>query len=463
MTAPLHWLGARAAAEAIRAGQLRSEALVEALLARIAGREPVVHAWAHLDREAVLRQARDSDARSAAGTLHGVPIGWKDVIDCAGLPTGCGSPIHAGHVAGVDAGAVAMSRRAGALVMGKTVTTEFAASHPGATTHPWNPAHTPGGSSSGSAAAVADGMVPLATGTQTGGSVIRPASFCGVVGFKPSFGLINRYGVKQLADSFDTVGTFARSVDDTALLVAALTGRGDFEAIEASRPAHVVLCKVPEWNQAEACMHQALEQTAAALSAAGVRVSTRELPPGLAALADALPRIEYFELARALQYEYREHRALLSPAIASRIEQGLAQPPQEYEEALAVRERCGALVREFLRDTDLLLVPAAPGEAPRGLQRTGKATFNRTWTALGLPAITLPGHRGPQGLPLGVQFVAGPRQDARLLAHAACIERCLPARSDGGASVAADPGPDFARAGDRAHPSAASRPHGDGR
>jgi Asp-tRNA(Asn)/Glu-tRNA(Gln) amidotransferase A subunit family amidase len=433
MTAPLHWLGARAAAEAIRAGRLRSEALVEALLARIAGREPVVHAWAHLDREAVLRQARDCDARSAAGTLHGVPIGWKDVIDCAGLPTGCGSPIHAGHVAGIDAGAVAMSRRAGALVIGKTVTTEFAASHPGATTHPWNPAHTPGGSSSGSAAAVADGMVPLATGTQTGGSVIRPASFCGIVGFKPSFGLVNRHGVKQVADSLDTVGTFARSVEDTARLVAALTGRSDFESIAASRPAHVVLCKVPEWDEAEACMLDALERTAAALSAAGVRVSTRALPTELGAMAQAHPCIEYFELARALQYEYREHRGQLSAAITSRIEKGLALSPQEYEQALAVREHCGALVRDFLGDTDLLLVPAAPGEAPRGLHSTGKATFNRTWTALGLPCITLPGHRGPQGLPLGMQFVAGPRQDARLLAQAAWIEQRLSGTNPPGA------------------------------
>ncbi|HYF21442.1 MAG TPA: amidase, partial [Ramlibacter sp.] len=260
MTEPLHRMSARAAAQAIAAGSLRSQALVEALLARIAEREPVVQAWAHVDHEGVLRAAREADSRPASGLLHGVPIGWKDVIDCAGLPTGCGSPIYRGHLAAIDAGAVAMSRRAGALVLGKTVTAEFAASQPGPTTHPLNPAHTPGGSSSGSAAAVADGMVPLAIGTQTGGSVIRPASFCGIVGFKPSYGLVNRYGTKQLADSFDTVGTFARSVDDTALLVAALTGRDDFAGLTPTRPARVALCRGSDWAEAEEPMRAALDQ-----------------------------------------------------------------------------------------------------------------------------------------------------------------------------------------------------------
>jgi amidase len=425
-TPALHQLSAQAVATAIRAGQLRSESLVEALLARIREREPTVHAWAHLDEAGALRQARACDAQPATGLLHGLPVGWKDVIDCAGLPTGCGSPIHAGRLAAVDAGAVAMSRRAGALVLGKTVTTEFATSHPGPTTHPLNAAHTPGGSSSGSAAAVADGMVPLAIGTQTGGSVIRPASFCGVVGFKPSFGLINRYGVKQLADSFDTVGTFARSVEDTAMLVAALTGRSDFEQLRATPLAQIVLCKDSDWKDAAPETVQALEATLSALSAAGARVTTRELPPDFAGMATAHQRIEYFELARALQHEYRLHPELLSPALLSRIEKGLDCPPAQYEEALALRARCALLMQDFMRDTDLLLVPAAPGEAPLGLQSTGKATFNRLWTALGLPCVTLPGHRGPLGLPVGVQFIAGQRQDARLLAHAAWISPLLP-------------------------------------
>ena len=428
----LCFLGARAAALAIEQGRLTSQQLVEALLERIAQREPVVRAWAHLDAQGALDQAKALDRQSrqhAQAWLHGLPIGWKDVIDCKDLPTGCGSPIYAGAVAGTDAGSVAMARRAGAVVLGKTVTTEFAASHPGVTTNPHNPAHTPGGSSSGSAAAVADGMVPLALGTQTGGSTIRPASFCGVVGFKPSFGLINRYGVKQLADSLDTVGTFARCIEDTALLVAGLTGRSDFVQIDAARPARVSLCKGPEWREAEPATLQALEETVTLLSAHGVSVKEIVLPEIFAGMTPAHHTIEYFELARALQHEYRHHRALLSDAIASRIEKGLACPPADYEAALALREQCRQqLAQQVFGEADILLAPAAPGEAPAGLNGTGKAVFNRLWTALGLPALSLPGFKGPAGLPVGVQLIARSRQDIRLLAHAAWLEAQLAQR-----------------------------------
>lgn len=423
MSAPsLHLLGARAAAQAIAAGTLRSQSLVEALLARIAERDPAVMAWAHVDREGVLRQAREADARPASGVLHGVPIGWKDVIDCAGLPTGCGSPIHRDRIATQDAGAVAMSRRAGALVLGKTVTAEFAASQPGPTTHPMNPAHTPGGSSSGSAAAVADGMVPVAVGTQTGGSVIRPASFCGIVGFKPSHGMVNRFGVMQLADTFDTVGTFARSVEDTAWLMCALTGRADFAPADAIRPATVALCRGADWNEVEPPMLAAIEQAISQLAAAGVRVRTIDLPASFAGMAQAHKHIEYFELARALQPEYRSARERLSVALVGRIETGLALPPQAYESALALRQDCSRQMRDLMAGVDLLLAPAAPGEAPEGLLSTGKATFNRLWTALGLPGLTLPHSTGPLGLPLGLQFIAGARRDAALLAHGASLE-----------------------------------------
>lgn len=422
----LHRLGARAAAKAIAAGELRSEALAEALLERIAQREPAVRAWVHIDRDDVLRQAREADASTSQGLLRGVPVAWKDVIDCAGLPTSCGSPIHRDAVARTDAGAVAMSRRAGALVFGKTVTAEFAASQPGPTRHPLNAAHTPGGSSSGSAAAVADGMVPLAVGTQTGGSVIRPASYCGIVGFKPSFGLVNRHGVKQLADSFDTVGTFARSVDDTALLVAALTGRGDFAQLTAARPARIAPWQGPEWGEAEAPMRAAVDAALSQLSAAGATIATITAPAPVAGMAEAHKRIEYFELARALQHEYRTAREQLSPALVSRIEAGLALAPADYEAALALRDETRRQAAALFAGVDLLLAPAATGEAPEGLKSTGKASFNRLWTALGFPAITLPHSLGPGGLPLGLQFVAAPRRDAALLAHAAWIEGVLP-------------------------------------
>jgi len=429
MSRELHRLGACDAAEAIAQGRLTSAALIEALLERIAQREPAVHAWAHLDAEGARSAARALDAQAATGCLHGLPIGWKDVIDCAGLPTAFGAAIPVTGPAPGDAGAVAMSRGAGALVLGKTVTTEFATSHPGPTKHPENPAHTPGGSSSGSAAAVADGMVPLAIGTQTGGSTIRPASFCGVVGFKPSFGLINRHGVREVADSFDTVGTFARSVADTALLVAGLTGRSDFldlaRGATAARPVVVTLCEQPEWREAEAATVAALEETLQLLSRAGVTVRRLVLPEPFAHMTEAHHTIEYFELARSLQPVWRAHGALLSAALTGRIEAGLACPPADYEAALALREQCRTLMRAAFEGVDLMLAPAAPGEAPVGLKTTGKAVFNRLWTALGLPAITLPGFRGRHGLPIGIQCIGAARQDARVLAQARFIEDLL--------------------------------------
>ena len=419
-------LSARAAAAEIAAGRLTSEALVRDCLARIEEREPLVKAWVNLGVDAALKNARELDAMGASGCLHGLPVGWKDVFDCQGLPTTCGSPIYERHIASTDAGAVAMSRRAGAIVLGKTVTAEFAASQPGPTTNPHNPAHTPGGSSSGSAAAVAAGMVPLALGTQTGGSVIRPASFCGVVGFKPSFGLINRHGVKQLADSLDTVGTFARSVADTALLVAGVSGRKDLLDLPAQRPIRVVLCMGAEWAEAEKASTDALQATLRLLSSHGVNVDEVQLPAEFATMTRAHHDIEYFEMARALQHEYRCHRGELSAAIVSRIETGLACEPKQYEAALALRHTCQRLIAESVfADTDLLLAPSAPGEAPRGLSSTGKAIFNRLWTALGLPCITLPRFSGPQGLPVGVQLIAPSRQDARLLSHAAWIDAVL--------------------------------------
>jgi Asp-tRNA(Asn)/Glu-tRNA(Gln) amidotransferase A subunit family amidase len=418
-------MSARDAARAIAAGLLTCETLVGQLLDHIQENELVVKAWAHLDREQALRTARELDGSGGSGWLYGVPIGWKDIIDCAGQPTACGSPIYAGNVAGKDAGAVAMTRRAGALALGKTVTAEFAATSPGATTNPHNPAHTPGGSSSGSAAAVAAGMVPLAIGTQTGGSVIRPASFCGVVGFKPSFGMITREGVKPLSESLDTVGTFARNVDDTGLLMAALTGRTEFAALAPSRPRRVVLCRDMNWDEAEASTVTALSNTLKRLSEHGVEVGERRMPEWFDALFAAHHAIEYFEMARALQDEYRRHREQLSEPLSARIEQGLTLDPAEYEEALLRRRQAQDALADIFDDVDLLLVPSAPGEAPEGLKSTGKSVFNRVWTALGVPCITLPGHRGPKNLPVGVQFIAPARQDARLLAHAAWVEQLL--------------------------------------
>jgi Asp-tRNA(Asn)/Glu-tRNA(Gln) amidotransferase A subunit family amidase len=418
-------MGAAQAAAEIAAGRLTSEALARDCLERIAEREPAVLAWQHLDRDAAIRAARELDKQPAQGVLHGVPVGIKDVIDTHDMPTAYGSPIYAGHRPTADAGCVAMARASGMLVLGKTVTTEFASSFPGKTRNPHNPAHTPGGSSSGSAAGVADYMLPLAVGTQTGGSVIRPASFCGVVGFKPSYGLINRCGVKQLSDTLDTVGVFGREVADVALLVAALTGRGDFIGVAESPPPRVGVCRTPDWAQAQPETVAALEHACRLLNAAGAKLSDCTLPAPFNALGDVHGKVEYFEMARALQHEYRLHREQLSAGLASRVQNGLACSADAYEAAARHARECRVLMDGVFDDFDVLLAPSAPGEAPPGLTSTGKAIFNRMWTLLGVPCVTLPCTRGPTGLPVGVQIIGRYRADRKTLDVAAWIERRL--------------------------------------
>lgn len=416
-------MGAAQAAAEIAAGRLTCEALVRDCLERIAERETAVQAWTHLDRDAAICAARELDERPALGVLHGVPIGVKDVIDTHDMPTEYGSPIYKGHQPSADAGCIAMARSAGLLVLGKTVTTEFATRHPGKTRNPHNPAHTPGGSSSGSAAAVADYMLPLAVGTQTGGSVIRPASFCGVVGFKPSFGLINRSGVKQLSDTLDTVGVFGREVADVALLVAALTGRGDVAGVRESPPPRIGFCRTPDWAQAQPETVAALEQACEQLSAAGAKLEDCELPAPFAALGEGHRRIEYFEIARALQHEYRHHCEQMSAGLVSRVQEGLACPGEAYDAAVMHARECRVLIDAAFADFDALLAPSAIGEAPLGLSSTGKAVFNRMWTLLGLPCVTIPCNRGPVGLPVGVQIIGRFRSDKKTLEIAAWIER----------------------------------------
>jgi len=404
-------------------GRLSSEALVRDCLEQIRERDSQVKAWTYLDDELAIRSARELDRIPRSGLLHGIPIGVKDVIDTLDQPTEYGSPIYRGHRPVADAGCVAMARAAGAAVLGKTVTTEFASSYPGSTTNPHSSAHTPGGSSSGSAAAVADFMVPLALGTQTGGSVIRPASFCGIVGFKPSFGLVTRTGVKQLADSLDTVGMFARSVADIGVFTAALCGRPEFERIHEAAPARVGVFRMNDWPPCEAPMTEAIENAHQFLSTQRCAIHECALPVPFAALAEAHHDIEYFELARSLQHEYRHHRNELTPGLRTRIGEGLEISGKTYEQGCRLVRECRVLGDCWFTNVDILLTPSAPGEAPLGLATTGKATFNRIWTLLGLPAITLPWHRGPQGLPVGVQLIGRYHEDRRLLACADWIFR----------------------------------------
>jgi Asp-tRNA(Asn)/Glu-tRNA(Gln) amidotransferase A subunit family amidase len=419
-------LSAREAARRIAGGQLTAEALVSACLERIAEREVVVGAWQYLDPEAALAAARRCDAGPPSGPLHGIPIAVKDLIDTADMPTGYGSGIYHGHHPGADAACVALARGAGAIVLGKTVTTEFACFTPGKTVNPRNPAHTPGGSSSGSAAAVADSMVPLAFGSQTAGSVIRPASYCGVVGYKPSHSVIPRAGVKMLCDSLDTIGTMARSVEDAAFFAGVIAGRPSLQNLPAPMAApRFGLYRTPMWEEAEPATVAALDRARAALERAGATVADIAVSPEHEPLTAAQETIMGFELVRGLAHERIQHSAELSPRLAQLLDQGMTVGADAYDAAIARTAAAWAKLGEFFGPCNAMLVPAAPGEAPPGLGYTGNPVFNRMWTLLGVPCVTLPAVWGESGLPTGVQLVGPIGRDAELLACAVFAERAL--------------------------------------
>lgn len=416
---------ARAAAE-IRAGKLTSEAYVASCLERIAAREQHLHAWACIDPEHALMQARQCDQSAAGGPLHGIPVGFKDVIDTADLPTEYNSPIYRGHRPKWDAASVALTRKAGGIVMGKTATTEFAYRHPGPARNPHNLKHTPGGSSSGSAAAVADFMVPIALGTQTGGSTIRPASYYGIVGYKPSFNLINRAGLKFVAESLDHIGVLARTVEDIALFAHAAAGidMPDLASAPSGVP-RVGFCRQPCWNDGEPPMHQKLELAAAVLANKGARVSEFVLGAEFDPIYDDHKLIIDFEVARALEFEYQNHRALLSPAIVGNIERGWSYSRERYDRAMTNAMKYRSLLAERFVAYDFILTPAAPGEAPEGIASTGNSIFNWIWTQFGVPCVTVPVYTGPKGLPLGVQIVGPYRSDSQTLRWAEWVRRAL--------------------------------------
>ena len=401
-------------ARGIASGALTAEAVTLACLERIGAREPAVKAFAFLDTELALAQARRCDAEPSRGPLHGVPIVVKDVLNTADMPTEMGSPIYAGHRPEADAACVALARAAGAVILGKTVTCEFAGVHPGPTTNPHNPGHTPGGSSSGSAAAVADGMAPLAFGSQTGGSVLRPAAFCGIVGFKPSFGKLPRAGLKAAADSFDTIGVMGRSVADVSFFMDALLGRTPAPSAPLNKP-RIGFCRTPWWYTAQPETVEAFEDAAARLAQAGAALREARLPVDFDGLMTARETINAYERARTLDWEWTHHRGQISPRMAATIEQGLALPEDEYQSALTLTERCRAALGSVMDGLDALLVPCVPGEAPAGLEHTGDTCFQALWTMLHVPAISLPTHGGPRGLPVGIQLVAPIGVDDALL------------------------------------------------
>jgi Asp-tRNA(Asn)/Glu-tRNA(Gln) amidotransferase A subunit family amidase len=415
-------LAATEAARLIRAGTLRPEALMEACLARIAAREPEVRAFAYLDPE----QARAAAAVALPGPLHGLPVGVKDVLDTADMPSEYGSPIWRGWRPRADSAAVAWTRAAGGVVIGKTVTTEFATRKPGPTANPRGLGHTPGGSSSGSAAGVADGFFPLAFGTQTAGSIIRPAAFCGAVGYKPSFGTISRSGMKIMSDSLDTVGVMARSVADCALFAGAVSGwdLGNPDNRTGIAP-RVGVCRSPTWDQALPETAALLERVAIALGRAGAAVSDRALPPEIAALTTAHPVVMNNESARALGWELAAARGQISEGLRERLDFGLSRSEEELAQAYAVFANAQASFPAAIHGVDVLVTPSAPGQAPKGLGWTGDPAFNSIWTSLHVPCVTVPAGEGPDGLPLGIQIVGRRGEDRAVLAWAQWVASAI--------------------------------------
>ena len=420
-------LSAAAAAAAIRAGTLTAEALVRACLERIAARESTVHAWTHCDPEPALAQARALDRAPPTGPLHGVPIGVKDIIDTHDMPTRHGSPIYQDNRPDADASCVALCRDGGMVILGKTVTTEFANRHPGPTANPHNPAHTPGGSSSGSAAAVGDFMVPLGFGTQTAGSVIRPAAFCGVIGYKPTFGEVSRVGVKLQSGTLDTVGVIARSLDDLPLMRSVLLGVAPTAIATEPQAPRIGFCRSVSWPAIAPDYQALLERLAASLSARGARVADAALPAAFDQILPAHRRVMTFEAARNYAYEKTRHADQLSAVLRETVlAEGDRCSLEDYVAAILLGERLrDHLDGLFAERFDVLLTASALDEPPAGLAATGDAQCNAVWTLAGTPCITLPAGTGRNGLPLGVQLVGARFADARLFEAARWVERHL--------------------------------------
>jgi len=427
----LNWLSATDAARTIREGAVRSEELMDSCLARVREVDEQVQAWAFLDPEHALVQARARDADRAqggvTGPLHGVPVGIKDIIDTGDMPTEDGCALHAGRTPERDATVVAMLRAAGAVIMGKTVTTELATYAPGKTRNPHNPEHTPGGSSSGSAAAVAAGMVPLAIGSQTNGSVIRPAAYCGVYGFKPTHGLIPRGGVLKLSRTLDQVGVFARTLDDIALIAEQLVGHDPLDPDTRVRarmpfcataledpplPPLIALVKGPVWERAEAETKEAFAELVAAL---GDRVVEVELPSLVSQAHDWHQTIMEAEMAANLDAEWERGREQLPSGLREQLSRGRAVTALDYQLACARIPLINEGFSEIFDRCDAIITPAVAGIAPKGLESTGDPAFCTLWTLCGMPALNLPLMRGGNGLPLGVQLVGRRHSDARLL------------------------------------------------
>ena len=442
MDADLTTLSAVQAAESIREGKLTSEALVAAYLKRIEETDGAIQAWAWIDPDHAMSQAREADrirrAGRGLGALHGVPVGLKDIIDTRLGPTECGSPLYAARSADRDARVVERLIEAGAVIMGKTVTTELAYLAPSKTTNPHNAAHTPGGSSSGSAAAVAARHVPLAVGSQTGGSVIRPASFCGTFGFKPTRGLISRTGVMSTVPHLDQMGVFANTLEDAALLTDVIAGYDGADASSLPRPKPSMLAGAraevpiePDIAWFDLPYHDRLNRDAhdglaAVFAALGARIERFDAAPQLAGLLDVHRTIYDYELAQALAQTVTDHGDQISDEMTTAVTRGQAISAAQYRDALGVKASAEAFFTEHFNDFDAVLSPSATGEAPLLSEgTTGDASFCLIWTLAGLPCLSMPALVGDTGLPIGVQLIGAAEEDDRLLRTAAWVQAAL--------------------------------------
>ena len=425
----LESLSASQAAKALAKREIKAADLLLSCLDRIGQRESTIKAWVSLGKENSLARAKALDKGSVKGILHGLPIGVKDLYDTYDLPTAYGSPIYANHYPSTDAVSIALMRQSGGIILGKTVTTEFASFKSGPTTNPHDQKHTPGGSSSGSAAAVADFMVPIATGSQTAGSIIRPASFCGVVGYKPSFGKISVAGVKSLAPSLDTLGCFGRSVEDVALGVAAMSGDHGLATVDdLHNKLRIAICKTPDWEVASKDTASAIALARfSAESIAKGKVGDLSLPNLFDGLREVQTRIMLSEMSRSLAFERDHYPKKMSAQINKQLTDGAlityAQYSQDLEHAKAAQLWMTALMND---QVDLIIAPSAVGEAPLLKDGTGDPIFCRIWTLLGLPCINLNIESSANGLPVGVQLIAGLGKDRFLLSAAKAFALALP-------------------------------------
>lgn len=425
-TTGLNQLTATEIVRAIYADRATCEDVVSACLEHISEREPEVGAWQYLDAQYAIAQARALDKSGKRGPLIGVPCAIKDVIDTCDMPTEYGSPIYRGHQPKADAACVALTRKACAVVMGKAVTTEFANFHPGKTRNPLDSTRTPGGSSSGSAAAVAAGMVPVAIGTQGTASTIRPASFCGVFGYRPTYGDLRCAGVKEASGSMDTLGLFTRSIEDIAWYRDVLLGVTPEPLPENARIPRIGLCRTHRWLELEPYTQQLIEDAAEKLARADAKIGEVNLPPVFEQVPEAHRWITSFEFARNFTWEIENHWDEISDTLRNgRLKDGLSCSYDRFCRARDLADQCRHQLPSIFGDYDVLLTAPAAGEAPVGLSSTGSAAFCAIWSAMHVPAVTLPVFKGRNGLPVGAQLIGKPSEDRRLFAAARWIYRTL--------------------------------------